>query len=35
MNKEIDTLTEKIIDKILNDPEARELAEQFIRNMGG
>ena len=31
MSKEIDSLTEKLIAKILSDPEARKLAEEFIR----
>lgn len=35
MNKEIDSLTEKIIDKILNYPEAMEKAKEYIRNMDG
>lgn len=33
MKKEIDTLTEKIIDKILSDPEAMEKAKEYIRNI--
>ena len=31
MSEAIDSLTEKLIAKILNDPEARKLAEEFIR----
>lgn len=31
MSKEIDSLTEKLIAKILSDPKARKLAEEFIR----